>query len=141
MNGATWENYGPLNWQLLIYLSLGWIIVFICLSRGVKSAGKVAYFTAIFPYVMLTAVLIRGKLKYKIIKNINNNHNGYLLLGVTLENAIEGIKYFIIPDFDQLANASVWGDAASQVFYSLGIGCGSLITMSSFNSFTNNCFR
>ncbi|KAH0551836.1 sodium- and chloride-dependent GABA transporter 2-like [Cotesia glomerata] len=120
MNGATWENYGSLNWQLLIYLSLGWIIVFICLSRGVKSAGKVAYFTAIFPYVMLTAVLIRG---------------------VTLENAMEGIKYFIIPHFEQLKNASVWGDAASQVFYSLGIGCGSLITMSSFNSFTNNCFR
>ncbi|XP_057336654.1 sodium- and chloride-dependent glycine transporter 2-like [Microplitis mediator] len=120
VNGATWDNFGTINWQLFLYLSLGWIIVFVCLSRGVKSAGKVAYFTALFPYVMLTAVLIRG---------------------VTLDGAIDGISYFIIPKFETLKNASVWGDAASQVFYSLGIGCGSLITMSSFNSFTNNCYR
>ena len=44
------------------------------------------YFTAIFPYVVLFILLIRG---------------------VTLENAGEGIYYFIVPDFARLADARV----------------------------------
>ncbi|XP_029647898.2 sodium- and chloride-dependent glycine transporter 1-like [Octopus sinensis] len=35
----------------------------------------------------------------------------------------------------------VWSDAATQVFYSLSISCGGLITMSSYNKFNNNCLR
>lgn len=57
--------------------------------------GKVVYFTVLFPYVMLTALFIRG---------------------VTLNGAIDGIKFYIIPDWNALTRPAVWGDAASQVF-------------------------
>ncbi len=36
------------------------LIIFGCLFRGIKSSGKVVYFTAIFPYVVLIILLIRA---------------------------------------------------------------------------------
>ncbi|XP_031771264.1 sodium- and chloride-dependent glycine transporter 2-like isoform X3 [Apis florea] len=60
---------------------------------------------------------------------------------VTLEGALDGSLWFIMPKWSTLQSTSVWADAASQVFYSLGIGCGSLITLSSYSNFNNNCHR
>jgi SNF family Na+-dependent transporter len=33
-----------------------------------------------------------------------------------------GLRYYITPDWDRVKEASVWRDAAVQVFYSFGIG-------------------
>lgn len=55
---ATWESFGWPRWQLVLCLAAGWLIAFLCLSKGIKSAGKVVYFTALFPYVILTALLV-----------------------------------------------------------------------------------
>lgn len=53
--------------------------------------------------------------------------------GVTLEGAVDGILFYITPDWERLASPNVWADAASQVFYSFGIACGSLVTFASYN--------
>lgn len=55
--------------------------------------------------------------------------------------ATDGILWYITPKWWHLKNAKVWGDAASQIFYSLGISCGSLVTLSSYSKFNNNCHR
>uniref|UniRef100_A0A8C2DVJ8 Transporter n=1 Tax=Cyprinus carpio TaxID=7962 RepID=A0A8C2DVJ8_CYPCA len=113
-------NFGEVRLPILGCLAVSWVVVFLCLIRGVKSSGKVVYFTATFPYVVLTILFIRG---------------------ITLEGAVSGIKYYLTPQWEKILDAKVWGDAASQIFYSLGCAWGGLITMASYNKFHNNCFR
>lgn len=115
---SSWENWGTIQWQIVGCLFLAWLVAFFCVIKGVQSAGKVVYFTALFPYVMLTALLIRG---------------------ATLDGAGDGVSFYLTPDWNILLDARVWGDAASQIFYSFGVGCGSLVTLASYNNFHNNC--
>ncbi|XP_012940461.1 sodium- and chloride-dependent glycine transporter 1 [Aplysia californica] len=114
------EHFGQPKWDLVLCLLLAWIICFFCLIKGIKTTGKVVYFTAIFPYVVLFILFFRG---------------------VTLDHAIIGIRYFIIPDFGRLLDANVWKDAANQIFFSMSIAGGGLITLSSYNRFHNNILR
>ena len=114
------DNMGGIRWELLICLIVAWILVFLCLCKGVKSSGKVVYVTATFPYAVLVVLLIRG---------------------VTLPGAAEGLKWYLIPKWEKLATFEVWGDAAVQIFYSVGMAWGGLITLSSYNKFHNNCYR
>ncbi|MGH0189387.1 UNVERIFIED_CONTAM: hypothetical protein FKN15_035209, partial [Acipenser sinensis] len=54
------EEVGSLHWEMTLCLLLAWIICYFCVWKGVKSTGKVVYFTATFPYLMLVILLIRG---------------------------------------------------------------------------------
>ncbi|CAH1788711.1 unnamed protein product [Owenia fusiformis] len=113
-------DLGGMRWPLLGTLFLSWVIVFLVLIKGVASLGKVAYFSSLFPYFMMTALLIRG---------------------ATLEGARKGIEFYMIPKWERLADIQVWSDAANQIFYSLGISIGTLTAMSSFNRFNHYCLR
>ena len=56
---------------------------------------------------------------------------------MTLEGAVDGILFYVTPDFDKLKHIDVWSAAANQIFYSLGPAFGGLITLSSYNRFDN----
>ena len=43
--------------------------------------------------------------------------------------------------FSKLAEPTVWKDAATQMFYSLSVGFGAMITFASYNNFHNNVVR
>jgi len=119
----SWSNMGGLKWDLVGCLAAAWLIVCLCLIKGVQSSGKVVYFTALFPYFVLLILLIRG---------------------ATLEGAYEGILFYVNPTpekLEGLKNVKVWAAAATQIFYSLGPSFGGLITLASYNKFSNNCHR
>ncbi len=54
------EELGGVQWRLLLCLLAAWVIVCLCLIRGIKSSGKVVYFTATFPYVILVILFFRA---------------------------------------------------------------------------------
>lgn len=114
------EEMGGIKWDLALCLLLSWIIVIICLLRGIKTSGKVVYFAATFPYLILIILLVTG---------------------LCQEGAIDGVLYFITPDFEKLADVKVWQAAAGQMFFSLSVSMGGLIMYSSYSPFTHNVFR
>jgi len=114
------DGIGLPDWRLTLCLLFSWILVCAALIKGIKSSGKVAYFTAIFPYVVLITLLIRG---------------------VTLDGAVDGILFFITPQWEKLFTIQVWYAAVTQCFYSMGIGFGPIVMLASFNPFKHNIYR
>uniref|UniRef100_A0A674MI44 Transporter n=1 Tax=Takifugu rubripes TaxID=31033 RepID=A0A674MI44_TAKRU len=114
------KNLGGVRWQLMLCLFLIFTIVYFSLWKGVKTSGKVVWVTATLPYIVLFILLIRG---------------------ATLPGAWKGVVFYLKPQWDKLLETSVWVDAAAQIFFSLGPGFGVLLALSSYNPFTNNCYR
>ncbi|GFS10062.1 sodium- and chloride-dependent glycine transporter 2-like [Elysia marginata] len=114
------DEPGKLKWDLTLCNLLAWVIIAVALIKGVKTMGKAVYFFAIFPYILLTVLVVRG---------------------VTLDGAKDGLKFYLEPDLDKLSDSKVWKAAASQIFFSLSCCTGSLTAMSSYTKFKNNFIR
>ena len=80
------SQIGGVRPELAGCLVLAWFIVFLALIKGVKSLGKAVYFTAIFPYVILTVLLC---------------------FGLSLDGAVAGILYYVTPRLDRLTDVQV----------------------------------
>jgi NSS family neurotransmitter:Na+ symporter len=56
---------------------------------------------------------------------------------LTLDNAMAGVTYYLVPDFSKI-NGAVINDALAQAFFSLSLGMGILITYGSYLSKKDN---
>ncbi|GAB5526025.1 MAG: sodium-dependent transporter [Roseivirga sp.] len=56
---------------------------------------------------------------------------GMVIYSLTLDNAMDGIRFYLVPDFSKL-NAGVIYSAMGQAFFSLSLGMGALITYGSY---------
>lgn len=99
------------GYDLFYYMVAVLAIIYLILQGGVKQGiEKAAKFMMPTLFVMLVALVI---------------------FVLTLDNAFEGVKYYVIPDFSKI-NASVVNGALSQAFFSLSLGMGIMITYGSY---------
>jgi len=112
--------FGSISVPVVLGLIAIWTSVFIILYKGVHRIGKVVLLTVPIPIVLMLILTIRG---------------------ITLPGAIDGISYYLTPDFSKILNVNVWLSAYAQVFFSLGLAQGIMITYASYlkkNSDINN---
>ena len=120
---GTPEVFGSISIPVVLGLIVIWLCVFIILYKGVHRIGKIVAITVPLPTILLIILTIRG---------------------LTLPGAIEGISYYLTPNFSRLTDVNVWLAAYAQVFFSLGVAQGIMITYASFlkkkSDITNNAF-
>lgn len=108
-----------INMYLYLFVVASWTISFLLAMRGVRRASK-----------MLLVVLIF------IVLNLVT----FFFVSVHLDGWAQGLARLFIPEWERLEDPVVWMDAAGQIFYSLGVGFGSLTLFSSGNAPRNNCY-
>jgi NSS family neurotransmitter:Na+ symporter len=103
--------FGEIRISVLLSLIAVWILIFLILYKGVKRIGRVVALTVPIPTILLIILTLRG---------------------LTLTGSTEGISYYLTPNFIHLLNANVWLAAFAQVFFSLGLAQGIMITYASY---------
>merc|ERR1719422_1478317 len=112
------NGLGAVNWELVGTLFLSWVVVYLIIWKGLHSSGKIIWFTALFPYFVMSVLLVRS---------------------VTLPGASIGLWKYITPDWDKLTDSETWIDSATQIFFAYSIGTGALPALGSYNKFHHNC--
>lgn len=113
-----------LVWANVGYSFMTWVIVFLCIAWGIKTTGRITYFTLGFPVLMLFIFLGRS---------------------VSLEGADYGIEKYLKADFSTLVrHPEVWPKAVSQTFFSLSVTFGIMTAYGSHckrdePAFVNSC--
>ncbi|XP_047492615.1 sodium-dependent neutral amino acid transporter B(0)AT3-like [Penaeus chinensis] len=113
-------HVGDFNWKIAGCMAIAWLLIYVCIMKGIVASGKVVYVTAVFPYLVLLAFLVRG---------------------LTLRGMADGITHLFTPRWEKLEDPVVWLEAGTQIFFSLGLAFGGLIAFGSYNPVNNNCLR
>lgn len=95
----------------LVFSLITIVIIFLGVRSGIERVSKIA-----MPILVMLCLII-------------------VVYSVTRPGAIEGVKYFLIPDFSRLSGSGIWlviVAAMGQMFYSLSIAMGILITFGSY---------
>ncbi|CCQ11767.1 Sodium-dependent transporter [Pseudoalteromonas luteoviolacea B = ATCC 29581] len=104
--------------------------------------------TSVFWYMVIVAVIVNlilvGGVKEGIEKASKVLMPALFVLLIslvayvlTLDNAMAGVRFYVVPDFSKL-DASVLNGALSQAFFSLSLGMGILMTYASYISKDDN---
>jgi len=135
-------SFAILSYYLVV---IGWVFsftVFMIIGSDLDFESLTNSWLPVLSFVLVLgftyAIVRRG-----ITKGIENlNKIGVILLvsllvplaifGMLLPNAQEGLDYYLTPDFAKLAEPSIWSTAFGQVFFSLSLGIGILVTYGSY---------
>ncbi|NIA06157.1 MAG: hypothetical protein GWP14_00710 [Actinobacteria bacterium] len=102
---------GNMRWHIVGALVITWLAMYFCIFRGVRMVSKVVMWTVPLPFLMLLILTIRG---------------------LTLNGAMQGLEYYLEPDWGRLTNPATWRWAFGQMFFSMSLAFGVMITYASF---------
>ncbi len=102
---------GGVQWHIVAALVITWLAMYLCIFRGVRLVSKVVLWTVPLPWLMLLILAVRG---------------------LTLPGATQGLEYYLEPDWSRLANPETWRWGFGQMFFSMSLAFGIMITYSSF---------
>ena len=102
---------GSIRWNIVLPLFIAWISMYFCIFKGVKLVGRIVWLTVPLPWLMLLILTVRG---------------------LTLEGSMQGLAYYLDPVWSELAKPSTWRYAFGQVFFSLSLAFGVMLTYASF---------
>lgn len=109
-SGATWSPDFVL--PILIAMALVWIFCIVILSADVNEG--IGRLSMLFIPVLLVLFIVM------------------VVRALFLDGALEGLNAFFSPDWSVLSDTSVWIAAYGQIFFSLSIGFGIMITYASY---------
>jgi len=98
----------PVLLGLVVVWAVNWVIVFFGVEQGIERANKI-----FMPLLIALIVVLVG-------------------WNFTLPGAAEGVWRFLKPDFSKLTHPKVWIDAYSQIFFTLSLGFGIMVTYASY---------
>ncbi|MGB2865821.1 MAG: sodium-dependent transporter [Sedimentisphaerales bacterium] len=102
---------GSIRWNLVLPLAITWATMYFCIFKGVRLVGKIVWLTVPLPWLMLAILAVRG---------------------LTLEGSMQGLAYYLDPVWSELTKPVTWRYAIGQVFFSLSLAYGVMITYASF---------
>ncbi len=110
-SGAKPYSLGGVAWPIVISLAAVWAAMYLCIFHGVKLVSKVVLWTVPLPWIMLLILTVRG---------------------LTLPGATQGLNFFLDPKWEMLAQPDTWRWAFGQMFFSMSLAFGVMITYASF---------
>ena len=96
----------PVGW-FFIYIGLTALVVLFGVEKGIEKVSKI-----MMPVLVVLSVVIAG-------------------YSMTIPGAIEGVKYYITPDFGKFSVTTVLA-AMGQLFYSMSLAMGIMVTYGSY---------
>jgi len=105
------EALGAIRWNIVLPLIITWVAMYFCIFRGVRLVGRIVWLTVPLPWLMLLILAVRG---------------------LTLEGSMKGLAYYLDPVWSELAKPTTWRFAFGQVFFSLSLAFGVMVTYASF---------
>ncbi len=98
-------------WAIVGLLALTWLVVCLIIYKGASVIGRVSQYLMIIAWASLVILFFRG---------------------ITLVGAVDGLNFYLAPDFSALLEGGLWFGALSQIAFTLSLGMAGMFAYGSF---------
>lgn len=126
--GFITSQYEPIIW-FVIYLMLSAVVVYMGIEKGIEKFSSI-----LMPILLILIVIIAGF----SLTLTHTDANGMTRTG------LEGFKFYVIPNFEGVTFSklvSILVDAMGQLFYSISVAMGIMVTYGSYVKKSNNLVK